>query len=120
MAKSNQERWVELNQLLARIDQSDPKATTNALAAVYAALDATPFQILQDFKSFTEPMLMANVGERARKVAAGHIEVRLGEDPKETMLDAARLMRALEVNMLEGRLFAPNDRGEDLEDAWIT
>jgi hypothetical protein len=65
-------------------------------------------------------MLMGDIGERARKVAAGHIEVKLGADPTETMLDAARLLRALEINMLEGRLFAPNDRGEDLEEAWIT
>ena len=120
MEKSDEERWIKLNEVLAAIDQNDPHATADAIAAVYAALDAIPFPILQDFKSFTEAMLAGDVGERARKVAAGHIEVKLGADPTETMLDAARLLRSLEINMLEGRLFAPNDRGEDLEEAWIT
>lgn len=95
------ERWGVLNDSLGKLSASDPSALRDALALVYAAIAATPEPILQDYARFTEKALNEDIVQRAAAVEKGTIEVALGGDENDILLDAGRLLRAIEQNAVE-------------------
>jgi len=114
------DHWEKLNTFLTKIDANAPHELRDAIAAVYEALATRPWQELQDFKTFPEATLTVRRMERARRIAAGDIAISIHDDQQETMLDAARLLRALEATAVEGMQFIDSDRDEELEKHWVT
>lgn len=109
-----------VNDLLAPLDGGDAEQLADAIAVVYEALAATPDDLLQDYDGFTENQLADPSGQRATEVALGRIEIADSGDPLEILLDAARLLRALEKAVLEHSRHIESDRGADLEDQYRT
>jgi hypothetical protein len=116
----DQSRWNALNGNLALLCCAGPDNLCDAIACLYEAIAATPEPLLQDFAGFTEAMLLEGLIERAAEVARGTAQVVVAEDPRATLLDAGRLLRALESNAAELSHFLESDLGEDLEAAWGT
>lgn len=113
-------RWVALNDRLAAIDPDNPGQLTDAIAATYETIAETPAQLLQDYKGFSEKALTEALATRAALVMKGEIAVTEASEERLTLLDAARLLRALEANALEGTFRTESDLGEDLERLWVT
>ncbi|BBC74020.1 hypothetical protein AEB_P3152 [Altererythrobacter sp. B11] len=113
-------RWLALNDRLAAIDPDDPGQLTDAIAATYETIAETPAQLLQDYKGFSEKALTEALATRAALVMKGEIAVTEASEERLTLLDAARLLRALEANALEGTFRTESDLGEDLERLWVT
>src|SRR4051794_35589331 len=101
MAGAKQGRWAKLNAYVKGVDPDDPRQLADAIARVYEAIAETPGQILQDFIWIPEAELMTGATARAACVARNDIEIAIGAQEIATVLDAARLLRALEANMLE-------------------
>lgn len=114
------ERWELLNENLDKLSASDPLTLHDALAFVYAEIAATPEPLLQDYARFTEDDLTEDLVPRSAKVEKGEMAVGLSGDQGAILLDAGRLLRAIEQNAVEYSHFIESDRGEDLEDAWRT
>ncbi|HEY8604806.1 hypothetical protein [Tsuneonella suprasediminis] len=114
------ERWELLNASLGKLSASDPLALHDALALVYAEIAATPEPLLQDYARFTEDDLTEGLVQRSGNVEKGDMAVRVSSDQGAILLDAGRLLRAIEQNAVECSHFIESDRGEDLEDAWRT
>jgi hypothetical protein len=93
---------------------------SQAAALIYDAMAGTSDTLLQDFKSFTEEMLAKGIETRADAVVAGGIAIRKGIGPLETLLDGARLLRAVEQALVEDSRYIESPHGADLEDAWRT
>ena len=113
-------RWETLNESLRNLSADDPIALRDALASVYATIASTPERNLQDYARFTEKDLTADILERADEVAMGRLAVSLAGNQNDILLDAGRLLRAIEQNAVEFSQYIESDRGEDLEDAWLT
>jgi hypothetical protein len=112
--------WAELNARLAGTDPQDAHALRDAVAALYEATANTFEPLLQEFEAFSEAELALGSDARARQVARGEIAVAAGTDPRAVLLDASRLLRALESNLAEFGRYVESDLGEDLEAAWRT
>ena len=113
-------RWSAVNGDLAVFCQAGPDSLCDSIARLYEAIAATPEPLLQDFAGFTEAMLLEGLLERAAKVARGTARIAVGADDRAALLDAARLLRALEQRAAELAHFLESDLGEDLEAAWRT
>ncbi|TCM07462.1 hypothetical protein [Sphingomonas sp. PP-CC-3G-468] len=87
---------------------------------MYSAVERTADAILQDFADFTEDMLADSGGLKHSEVARGSAVVVDRGTAVDTLLDAARLLRALEQVAMEGQRYLEGDRCDDLEDAWST
>lgn len=116
---SEESRWRAANDNLALIGSTGAEGFCDAIACLYATIAATPERLLQDFAGFSESQLAEGLGERAQAVARGIVKVKL-DRPRTTLLDAGRLLRAIEHNAIELTHYLESDRGEDLEDAWRT
>ncbi len=116
----DQSRWTALNSDLARMVHAGPEALCDAIAHLYYAIADTPEPLLQDYAGFTEAMLADGLPDRAGQVAGGTAQVAAVEDARATLLDAGRLLRALEQNAAELSHFLESDLGEDLEATWRT
>jgi hypothetical protein len=114
------ERWEALNGRLDMLSASDPSELHEAIAVAYATIAETPEPILQDYARFSENALTENIFQRAEEVAKGAMAVSLSGNQEDILLDAGRLLRAIELNAVESSHFIESDRGEDLEDAWRT
>jgi hypothetical protein len=112
--------WADLNDRLAATDPQDANALRDAVAALYEATANTFEPLLQDFEAFSEAELARGEDARAGRVASGDIAVAAGADPRAALLDASRLLRALEANLVELGRYVESDLGEDLEAAWRT
>lgn len=112
-------RWRAANDDLALICSAGAERLCDAIARLYAAIAETPEPLLQDYAAFSEAQLMDGLANRANAVTRGEAQVMLG-DPAATLLDAGRLLRALEHNAVELTHYLESDLGEDLEDAWRT
>lgn len=113
-------RWHILNNELANVLHNGIDGLPDAIAALYSEIAATFEPELIEFESFTEAMLRDPEGERAGAVADGEVRVIEGADPRDTLLDAARLLRALEQNAVEISHYLESDIDNDLETAWRT
>ena len=112
--------WVALNAQIAGTDPQDAQALRDAVAALYEAAAGTFEPLLQEFEAVSEAELAQGGEARAARVACGDIAVAGGADPLAALLDAARLLRALEANLVELGRYVESDLGEDLEAAWRT
>jgi hypothetical protein len=92
----------------------------DAIALVYEGLAATPERVLQDYERFPEATLVEGLSERARRIGEGAIVIDVGISERETVLGAARLLRALEESVHEVSHYLETDRGEELEALWRT
>lgn len=90
------------------------------LALLYVGIAATPEPELQDFVQFTEADLSHGQGARSAAILEGAIKVIEAETPRATLLDACRLLRALEQTLIECDGYIQSDRDEDLEAQWRT
>lgn len=112
-----EEGVATLNRRLADFG-GEPGRLGDAIALIYQMLAEIPIQWLQDFDQLGEADLVAGQSERMEVIAAGRIEITYPASLDATILDAARLLRALEqVAMQFGRTIE-SDLGADLEDAW--
>jgi len=107
----------ELNRRLAGLDGSRLSDLSDGIAYVYEAIASTPAALLQDFDAFTENHLDDHEGRLAAQIARGPIRLAGGPTPVDTLLEAARLLRALEQVALQFDRAIESDRGPDLEDA---
>lgn len=112
--------WAELNARLAGTDPQDVQALRDAVALLYEAAAGTFEPLLQEFEAFSEAELAQGSDARAAQVARGDIAVASGADSLAALLDASRLLRALEANLAEFGRYVEGDLGEDLEAAWRT
>lgn len=113
-------RWAKLNVDLAKCDPQDVHSLRDAVAAVYEAIAVTPEPLLQDFSTFKEAVLADGAEARAGLVLRGTVTVTIDAAPRSTLLDAFKLLRALEANLAELGRYMESDQGEDLEAAWRT
>ena len=120
MTNSEAARWKDLNATLRGLNADDPSQLRDAIAAVYETIAASPFQVLQDFRHVEEAVLAIGSEARAARVARSDINVAIDADEHATIIDAARLLRALEVIWVEGTGYIESDRDVDLERAWMT
>lgn len=111
---------LKVNDALAALEAVDATRHRDAIALVYQAIADLPVPILQDFAPFTEEMLAAGQDSYAARVVSGKIAIIRHPQPRDTLLDASRLLRALERVHIEQGRFIESDRGADLEDAWRT
>lgn len=111
---------LEINPALAALERGDPQWLLDAIALLYSAMERTADALLQDFVEFTEEELADREGGKHAEVADGRAVVVDMGTPLGTLLDAARLLRALEQAAMEGRRYVEGDRSDDLEDAWRT
>ena len=112
--------WGAVNGRLADIDPQDTQGLRDAIAALYEAAASTIEPLLQEFESFGEAELAKGCEERAAQAARGRIRVAEDLEPRAALLDAARLLRALEINLSELGRFLESDLADDLERAWRT
>lgn len=113
-------RWSNLNIELSRDTSSGASRYRDAIASLYATLASLPEPLLQDYSGITEEELTFGLSERAASVARGEVMVEVRGDDIETLLDAARLLRALEACAVEFTRYLESDIGADLEEAWRT
>lgn len=116
---ANAQGFDALNNRLDALERADPHWLEDAIALLYEALAATPDPLLQDYETFTEAMLAEGLDARALTVSNGKARVE-GDNAAALLLDAARLLRALERSANEFSRHMESDRGADLEDAWRT
>lgn len=110
---------LRVNEPLAKLDSLKPEDTLEALALLFDALSAVPDSLLQDFEAFNEAMLADHDAESLR-IAKGEIAIWAGPTPLATLLDAARLLRALDGAALETSRYVESDLPGDLEARWRT
>lgn len=118
-ALSGWDRFEVLNRALAGTDTTCPLALRDAIANLYHVMATSFAPVLLHFKTFSEAQLNEGRAQRAQQIGRGELTVALGS-PGETMLDAARLLRALEHVASEFQPHLESDWGEDLEEAWVT
>ncbi len=109
-----------VNAILSAIQHDETADLVDLIAGLYEAIAGTDEAILQDFNSFSDEDLLTGLAERARAVLEGHVEVAIEGDDKTVLLDAARLLRAIEEAALENTSYPQSDRGSDLEVEWCT
>lgn len=109
-----------VNAALHALALDEPADIVDAIAILYEAIAATSDVYLQDVSRFTEAQITEGGAERARGVADGVIAVALDGDNKAILLDAVRLLRALEDVAVELVPHLQSDRGEDIEAEWCT
>lgn len=112
--------WAAVNARLAAIGVNNPAALSDVMAALYEAIASLGEPLLQEFEAFGEDLLADRDGVRAASVAAGYVHVALGGDERAMLLDAARLLRAIEANALEFSHYLESDLDDDLEALWRT
>lgn len=110
-------RWNALNETLAAINPDNRRQLRDAIAHVYQAIATTSGRKLQDFAGFTEAEIVDGLEQRARDVERGTIAVALDGDDASIVLDAARLLRAIEEAVVEGEGYLVGDAEGDLEKA---
>lgn len=113
-------RWIALNETLVAINPASPRALRDAIAHVYQAIATTSGRALQDLAGFTEAEIVDGLDGRAREVERGTIAVALDRHIAAILLDAARLLRAIEEVAVEGEGYLAGDAIGDLEKAWST
>lgn len=100
MATAEESRWGSLDsQIRAAVEQQ--LDGTELLALLYLGIAATPEPELQDFVQFTEADLASGQVARCSAVLKGDIHVVEGVTHQATLLDACRLLRALEQALIE-------------------
>lgn len=109
-----------LNGFLAGIDTQDPRSLADALAAIHEAAAASPVNIIQGYRRFTELELEEGADQRAEAIASGLIALDLALDDHGLLLDAGRWLRSIEEAALEHGGYLVSSWGPDLEDDWRT
>jgi predicted nucleotidyltransferase len=113
-------RWTSLNEFLETIDPNDRDQLRDAIAAIHDAIAVTAEPILLTYKELNEETLTFGSQLRAQQIAESKIAVAIQRDEANSVLDAARLLRALEMNFLDGTIWLDTDRDEELEESWMT
>lgn len=112
--------WGAVNIRLATTDPRNPRAVRAAIAAVFEAIANTCEADLQDYEGFPESDLADPDLARATAIARGDIAVDTTGGTRSTLLDAARLLRALEQAVLDYGRYIETDRDDELEALWRT
>jgi hypothetical protein len=114
------DRLRDVNYRLVGMDGGSSDHLRDALAMLYAAIDLTYDGLLQDVQKLTEEQLEEEIQPRMDRVADGECAVDLSVDGIDILLDAMRLMRAVERLALQFERAIESDIGIDLEDCWRT
>ncbi|HVK81157.1 MAG TPA: hypothetical protein VM915_11165, partial [Verrucomicrobiae bacterium] len=99
---------------LKHVDPEDPRSLRDTIAALYAAISQMPEPLLQDFEAVSEAELGDGHWARSWDIAQGVISI-AGGSPAVQLLDAAKVLRALDDLLAELEPPLACDEGADLE-----